>query len=370
MSENTTAGAGAQAPIRFEYTGRAGKLAPIVIVNALLNIVTLMFYRFWARTRVRRFLWSTTSLAGEPLEYTGTGKELFLGFLIVVFVIFLPLYGVNTAATFYWGQADPLTVGVSILTFVVIYFLIGVAIFRARRYRLSRTLWRGIRGGLVGSSNAYGLRFLGFMLLFPLTLGWSYPWQIVALSRRELSGTTFGDRQFSFEGGPGPLFKPFAVLWLGYIGGYAAFIYAFATLWQASNAGIDSPEAAQAFLEGDAVIWSIRFFILLGLWMMLMKAWFQTRRNAYIARCTRFEGLSFGFPATTMDYIRLSAGNAAIYILTLSFGAPFTQMRTFRFFCRHLVIEGDVDFDAIAQSTLDKDRTGEGLADAFDLGAV
>ena len=37
--------------MRFEHEGRVGELLPIVLLNALLNILTLGFYRFWARTR-------------------------------------------------------------------------------------------------------------------------------------------------------------------------------------------------------------------------------------------------------------------------------------------------------------------------------
>ena len=31
--------------------------------------------------------------------------------------------------------------------FIALFLLVGVALFRSLRYRLSRTYWRGIRGG-------------------------------------------------------------------------------------------------------------------------------------------------------------------------------------------------------------------------------
>ena len=73
--------------LKFEHAGRAGKIAPIAVVVGLLNIVTLSFYRFWGKTRVRKYLWGQTSLLGDPLEYTGTGEELFKGFMIVLFAV-------------------------------------------------------------------------------------------------------------------------------------------------------------------------------------------------------------------------------------------------------------------------------------------
>ena len=71
----------------LDYTGQAKSLGWLVFKNTILTVITLGFYRFWAKTRIRKYIWSNQSLFGEPLEYTGTGKELFLGFLIVLAVL-------------------------------------------------------------------------------------------------------------------------------------------------------------------------------------------------------------------------------------------------------------------------------------------
>lgn len=48
-----------------------GKFVGLSFKNGLLNIVTLTLYRFWAKTEVRRRIWSGVSLNGEAFEYTG-----------------------------------------------------------------------------------------------------------------------------------------------------------------------------------------------------------------------------------------------------------------------------------------------------------
>ena len=63
------------------WVGSPWSLAGLSFLNFFLTIVTLGTYGFWGRTEVRKRIWSSVRLAGEPLEYTGTGKELFLGFL-------------------------------------------------------------------------------------------------------------------------------------------------------------------------------------------------------------------------------------------------------------------------------------------------
>ena len=69
------------------FTGSWREYLPIAVTNALLIICTLGIYRFWAAARQRRYLWSRTEFIDDTLEWTGTGKEMFLGFLIVIAVL-------------------------------------------------------------------------------------------------------------------------------------------------------------------------------------------------------------------------------------------------------------------------------------------
>ena len=80
----STAGA-----IRPAYDGDMPSFAWLVIRNTLLTMITVGIYRFWAKTRIRQYLWSRISLLDDRFEYTGRGRELFFGFLIVLFVFVL-----------------------------------------------------------------------------------------------------------------------------------------------------------------------------------------------------------------------------------------------------------------------------------------
>ena len=97
--------------LRLEHGGRVVELLPIVLVNAILNIVTLTLYRFWAKTRVRHYLWSGTKMMGDRFEYTGRGIELFLGFLVVLAVVIVPLGASSARGDFLWARDDPVRYG-------------------------------------------------------------------------------------------------------------------------------------------------------------------------------------------------------------------------------------------------------------------
>ena len=347
----------------FEHDGSAVTLAPIVIVNTLLNIVTLSTYRFWAKTRVRQYLWDQTSLDGDRLEYTGTGKELFYGFLIVLLLVIMPLGAAGSVLGLFLPDDNPLFTAFNLALFTLVWFLIGVARYRARRYRLSRTQWRGIRAAQTGSSPLFGAKTLGFYALLPLTLGWTYPWQNMRLMSQMMNNTWFGDRRFTFEGPAGPLYKHFALAWLVQLGMLLAIF-----LLASSFSGV---HAAGVGIELGP--WGIVLILVPVLYVLVLPltfAWYKAREMRYMASCTRYEDVRFSFDATGPSLIWLYFGNLLIMIVTLGFGVAFTQMRRFRYFCDRLEIHGEADFDAIRQSSEKRDKIGEGLADAFDMGGV
>ena len=82
--------AGTAAP-RISWVPPAGGFAGLSMLNGLLRILTLGVYHFWGKTEVRQRIWSAVRIDGEPLEYRGTGGELFRGFLVVFFLILLPM---------------------------------------------------------------------------------------------------------------------------------------------------------------------------------------------------------------------------------------------------------------------------------------
>ena len=92
--------------------------------------------------------------------YTGTGKELLLGYARAFVFVILPFYAVTFAAGMMGQRAPVITVAFSAVAWFSVLYLTGVAMYSSWRYRLSRTIWRGIRFGLAGSPWKYGGQFL------------------------------------------------------------------------------------------------------------------------------------------------------------------------------------------------------------------
>src|SRR5262249_47732973 len=110
------------------------RLIGLSIKNFLLRIITLGIYHFWGKTEVRRRIWAAVRLNGEPLQYTGNGMELLIGFLVVLAIIALPTFVASVVLAIKFGPNSPLLSAFQVLLYIVFFFLIGVGIHRATRY--------------------------------------------------------------------------------------------------------------------------------------------------------------------------------------------------------------------------------------------
>jgi uncharacterized membrane protein YjgN (DUF898 family) len=178
--------------------------------GAVLLALTLGLYRFWFATDVRRFLWSNTEIGGDTLEYTGLATELLGGFLIAA-AILVPLYTAIAGAALAFEQWEG---AIAIGSVVFLFWLSQYALFRARRYRLTRTVFRGVTFDQYGSAWRFACLSLGWWALVVITLGLAYPFAAAALERYKLRHTSFGDLTGSFAGSGATLFRRGLPIWL------------------------------------------------------------------------------------------------------------------------------------------------------------
>jgi uncharacterized membrane protein YjgN (DUF898 family) len=192
------------------FYGRRRDFVRLVLRGAALELVTFGFYRFWLATDIRRHLWSNTAVEGDVLEYTGVAKELLIGFLFAL-AILVPVYLVY----FIIGlEAERLQAFASVPLILFFYLFAQFAMYRARRYRLTRTVWRGVRFWMRGSGSVYALRAGLWSLLVVLTLFLALPWRQAALERYKMGHTFYGSLPARFVGTGGNLFTQAWWLWV------------------------------------------------------------------------------------------------------------------------------------------------------------
>jgi uncharacterized membrane protein YjgN (DUF898 family) len=198
----------ARTPVAF--AGERGDFFRLVLRGSLLQVPTAGFYRFWLITDIRRHLWGHTLIGREGLEYTGTGRELAIGFMIALAVL-SPVYVVY----FVLGlAAERLQAFASLPLFLILYVFGQYAAYRARRYRATRTIFRGVRFWMTGSAWRYAGKTFLWDLATLFSLGLALPWRMATLERYKMQNTRFGDLPGDFVGTGGALFRRGVGLWI------------------------------------------------------------------------------------------------------------------------------------------------------------
>ncbi len=366
---STAMDAGAQREgLRLSWVQPRG-LVRLSAVNFVLRILTLGFYNFWGKTEVRKRIWSAVRIDGEPLHYSGTGKELFLGFLIVFFLIVLPILLLSVTVAVAFSPESGVFDAYQVALYAVVFFLTGFAIYRAQRYRLSRTTWRAIRASLAGTASNYARLYFLTGLLVPLTLGWIIPWRSTRLQALMVGDMRFGDRPFRFTARSGPLYASFAFLWFGttVVVILAALAIHGVMLEEMANVetwagGEFRPSAAGL---GKMIAVAALAYILYA----IVSAWYRARQINHFAAHTHFDAATFASSVTGGGLMWIAVSNILIVILSLGLLGPIAQARSTRYLVERLRIEGPVRLEQISQSADHGPRRGEGLAQAFDVDA-
>jgi uncharacterized membrane protein YjgN (DUF898 family) len=191
------------------FHGQSLKLFIVAIVYGVLSILTLGVYRFWGKTKIRKYLWNASAFDGERFEYTGTGREKFLGFLfaLVVLAVYLAVVQVVLFAIGLRVVARPSSEAEVVAQKSLLYLnllallpLIPFARYRARRYKMARTRLRGIRFGMDDNAWKYTWRAVGLTILSIASLGVLHPYQCFSLEKFKTERSCYGDERMQQHG--------------------------------------------------------------------------------------------------------------------------------------------------------------------------
>lgn len=304
------------------FKGSGFNLFKIQLVNIILTTITLGLYYPWAKARTLQYFYGNTVFNEQPFVFTGTGSEMFKGF-IKAFLLLLGLYG----AVVYLVLNEQEYIGLALL-YIVLILIIPFAIHGSYRYRFAKTVWSGIRFGYMGDKwELFGLCMKGTLLTI-VTLGIYGAWFSMNLRRYLLCNVKFGNARFSYKGVGGEY------LWLN-IKGY------FLTV----------------FTIGLYFFW-----------------WQKDLYNYYVnnLRLTKGEQtMLVRSTATGGDFLALIFVNLVLFIFTLGLATPWIIVRTTRFLMLNITLDGTIVFDELKQTEAEyDDATGEDIADFLDFGFI
>ncbi|MGH1467018.1 MAG: DUF898 family protein [Cognatishimia sp.] len=196
------------------FVGRRWHLFWMSFRLGILTVLTLGVYRFWMKTRLRRWYWSAWRPLGHPVEYVGDPWEKLLGFLIAVVILAFYVGIVNLLLMFASFALFNGNVAAYVLSFIGVIPLWFYARYRARRYVLARTRWRGVRFGLAPGAWGFAIRAMWHWFLTLITLGLLWPRKAFYLEKYITDRTNYGAERMSQGGKWTALFRPWLLVWL------------------------------------------------------------------------------------------------------------------------------------------------------------
>lgn len=355
------------APHYFSFAGDGTEFFGVYIVGIVLSVLTLSVYYPWFRAATLRYLYEKTELLGSRWTFIGSGREMFVGY-IKFLMIAGGLYALYSGGQV-WILADPTMLGLGMLLIMVAFFgyitLPALAIHGVLRYRLSRSVWRGIHAGYVGRLGPLFGHLIGGQFLSYVTIGIYYPTFQADLYRYVLPNLRLGSLRPVFQGKSDELWLSYRAYYFTIVGGIVGAIF-LAFLSAGLTALSLGSVASLLFIVYLLVIALLAFFryfeFRAGFYDWLVEK--TTLVNDADGRRYRLYG---HFTAT--EVFQLQFVNVLLLIVSLGIAYPWVITRNLEFFFANVGIDGSIDPDTIVQTQApDADAAGEGMLDFLDIG--
>jgi uncharacterized membrane protein YjgN (DUF898 family) len=348
------------------FYGTGGSLFGIHLVNTLLTLVTLGFYYYWAKVKVRCYLFNQTEFAGDRFSYHGNARELMNGALKATVVFALPYYGLSHIGPFIESSVA-VNIGLQIAASLLLLLFIPVAIVGARRYRMTRTAWRGIRFSFQGKAWDFIKLWLSGYALTGLSLGLYYPYFSTKKQAFLTTHSYFGNEPFRFSGNGAQLFRPFLTMYL--IAATSSLLVSLAA-YAVVGSFVAERLKGSGGLGGLIVIISTVIVSLIVGSLLFRLLWlpYSVTEQRYFWEQTSIGPASFSLPISTWPYFKLKLVNLLLGVGTLGLAWPWITIRNIRFVTDRLTLNGTDNFDAIVQVYDAAPPIGEGLDGFLDTG--
>lgn len=308
----------------LKHIGSGKELFKVFITNWLLTVITLGLYYPWAKANTMQYFYQKTTLNNEAFTFSGTGKEMFKGFIKAILIIGMA-YGI---CMFIILGLKMQIVGV-LLLYAFLFALLPFVIHGTLKYRMSRSSWRGIRFGYRGQLKELIGNCLKWTLFTILTFGIYGVWYEVNLRKYIFKNIRFGNQKFEFKGEASKLF---GIYFIGYF--LCVFTLGIYTFWWIKDIFNFYVENTKVYNDND-------------------------------------EEIIFKSSLTAGEIFKVLMGNIFITIFTLGFGAPWAITRSYKLYISSIKPTGNINLNAIEQTEANyKDATGDDIGDLLEFDVI
>ena len=386
---------------QIQFKGDGTEYFKIWIVNVLLCIVTIGIYYPWAKVRTRRYFYANTEYANRYFDYHATGKQLFLGYLIGVFILF---------ALQIVGSILP-TIG--LILPVVLFAFIPWIIMRSLKFNMRMTSFSNVRFSFKGNLKpAYIIYMLipilgylaialpVFVSLFPMSkldegfnVIFAFMLFLVGLiaaiaigifviglftkkaAEYQIGQTKFGQGDFFININTSKFIKIQlkkiliiigCLIILSILSGlvFAATMSGGFNLGSISN-DIESAEASPLFVVGFLVV----YFGFIATFLFATAYSFSRQRQYIFENTTLDKAITFRSTVGAKRYFYILVTNMLLVLFTAGLALPWAKVRVARYIADNSWIEAsDIDINSyLTQKEKEQSAIGEEIGDVLDI---
>lgn len=328
-------------PISWEQAGRPDQIGlrwvgdervfyKSCLRYGILIVLTLGLSSAWAKVELRRKIWSSIKIDGEPVRYTGNVAELlmpyvmglaaFAGLLILLLQSATPdpvaINGAIETAPKQWRYLSSLT-GI---------FGLGLLNWRARRLLLRNTELAVTASHNTGSGIVYAASYLATSLMTVLTFGLASPWRQCWLQRYFLNDARLGAHRLQFQSQPRGLFARFAVVWVTGFAAYGTFV-AMVGLIAGSKILHALHDRAWPSFSTSEWLWMALSAAAAGFVFACVHAWYKHAVLTHTIAGLYIDGRPMRLEGNTWDFAKLTLSNGLLKLMSLGFLSPIAEAR-------------------------------------------
>jgi len=320
---------------QVEFRGQTGEYFGIWIVNVLLSIITLGIYGAWAKVRDKKYMYNNTFIEGHSFDYHATGKQIFIGRLIVAGVLLI------------LGLLNFINIVLYLIGLLVLLLLIPFIIIRALRFNARVSSYRNVRFDFVGK---IGEAFITYFLI-PIgnvfTLYLCSPFVTRASHKFTTNNARYGDRPMKFGTDIGNYYTPFFIAIALAIGGTILLSIimggalmgmsgALGEIMQAAESGTDPDPAQLGGLMAVLMGFYLALFLVIVPASLFYRAWV---RNVHLNNTVIDDVHHFQSTVHPGRFIWIVVSNTIVSLFTLGLMIPWARIRLAKYMASVTAIE-------------------------------
>jgi uncharacterized membrane protein YjgN (DUF898 family) len=363
--------------LALEFTGAGGEYFRIWLVNLLLTIVTLGIYSAWAKVRKTRWFYGNLRLDGVSFQYHGRPGAILRGRILV------------GAFAIAYSLAGRISVQAAMVAAVLFGLLAPWIFYKAMRFRLANSSWRGVRFGFdstvgqayaavapgvvlwailsvelatirPGEKPSLGPLFLVYGLLFA-----ALPWLHARLKRYQHRATTWGTLRFDFVPSTGAFYGLYGKTLLVALGPMVLFVGAAVAIGLAMRGSRSDPQSTLVPIM-------VATYGVMLLAYLVVGAYFAARLQRLVWERTRSDTFRLATTIRARSLMKVWLKNGLLTLVTVGLYWPYAAVDIARYQIGCMAVDATAPLDAVAAGGqgVEESAAGEGAIDylGWDLG--